>query len=103
VLLLGVGSLLTVTLSRYREYAADRTASLLTGTPEQLMSALQKIAAELPKIPDRDYRDFSALNAFLIVPTRAPRRVEWLNDHPLLEKRLRALESVARDLGKAAA
>ncbi|HEX2496162.1 MAG TPA: M48 family metalloprotease, partial [Gaiellaceae bacterium] len=32
------------TLSRYREYVADRGAALITGAPEQLMSALQKIA-----------------------------------------------------------
>src|SRR5262249_9215037 len=30
-------------ISRYREYGADRGSALLTGAPEQLMSALQKI------------------------------------------------------------
>ena len=32
-------------ISRYREYAADRGAALITGAPENLMSALQKIAS----------------------------------------------------------
>ena len=31
------------TISRYREYAADRGSALITGAPEHLMSALQKI------------------------------------------------------------
>jgi Zn-dependent protease with chaperone function len=35
-LLLGFGGLLTLALSRYREYAADRGAAQLTGAPEQL-------------------------------------------------------------------
>src|SRR5580765_6917734 len=33
------------TLSRYREYAADRGSALITGAPENLMSALQKISS----------------------------------------------------------
>ena len=33
------------TISRYREYAADRGAALITGAPENLMSALQKISS----------------------------------------------------------
>ncbi len=38
--LFGIGSLLSLTMSRYREFAADRGSALLTGEPEQLMSAL---------------------------------------------------------------
>ena len=33
-------------ISRYREYAADRGSALITGTPESLMSALQKITSQ---------------------------------------------------------
>src|SRR5439155_17752234 len=33
------------TISRYREYAADRGSALITGAPEYLMSALQKISS----------------------------------------------------------
>src|SRR5919201_1159262 len=32
------------TISRYREYAADRGSAVITGAPEHLMSALQKIS-----------------------------------------------------------
>src|SRR5205807_6987444 len=35
------------TISRYREYAADRGSALITGAPEYLMSALQKISSQI--------------------------------------------------------
>src|SRR5829696_5126779 len=52
------------TISRYREYAADRGASLITGAPEYLMSALQKIASDIVRIPQRDLREVEGMNAF---------------------------------------
>src|SRR5205823_7507430 len=45
------------TISRYREYAADRGSALITGAPEYLMSALQKISSEMFRIPQRDLRE----------------------------------------------
>src|SRR5919106_1810758 len=57
------------TISRYREYAADRGAALVTGAPECLMVALQKIASQMTMIPARDLREVEALNAFFIIPT----------------------------------
>ena len=93
---LGIGTALTLTVSRYREYAADRGAVLLTGAPEQLMSALRTLAAGATEIPHDDLR---AVNAFCIVST-AVRRFGVLSDHPPLEKRLERLEQMARNLGK---
>src|SRR5439155_24762050 len=55
------------TISRYREYAADRGSALITGAPENLMSALQKIASGITQIPDRDLREVAGMNAFFIV------------------------------------
>ena len=56
------------TLSRYREYAADRGAALITGAPEYLMSALQKISSQMTLIPQRDLREVEGMNAFFIIP-----------------------------------
>src|SRR5919201_927865 len=42
-LLYGWGSLLTLAVSRYREYTADAGSELATGRPAALMSALQKL------------------------------------------------------------
>src|SRR6185437_3471032 len=46
-----ISFILIRTISRYREYAADRGSALITGAPENLMSALQKIASGITQIP----------------------------------------------------
>ena len=89
-------------LSRYREYAADRGAAVITGAPENLMSALQKITGEMGRIPQRDLREMQSLNAFFIVPTNIrSRALELLHTHPPTEKRLAALAEIAREMGTA--
>ena len=60
--------LLIMMISRYREYAADRGAALITGAPENLMSALQKIASRITQIPQQDLREVAGMNAFFIIP-----------------------------------
>jgi heat shock protein HtpX len=92
---------LTLAVSRYREYAADRGSAILTGRPEQLMSALQKISGDMALIPRHDLRAVEGLNAFFIIPATAKGpRFEFLMDHPPLEKRLRELGELARELGR---
>ena len=89
------------TISRYREYAADRGSALITGAPEYLMSALQKISSQIALIPQRDLREVQAMNAFFIIPASVKRATsELFMDHPPLEKRLAALESIAREMGR---
>jgi heat shock protein HtpX len=89
------------TISRYREYAADRGSALITGAPENLMSALQKIASGITTIPQRDLREVQGMNAFFIVPTNWRQQVgELFMDHPPMEKRLAALAAIAREMGK---
>ncbi len=89
------------TISRYREYAADRGSALITGAPEYLMSALQKISSQMTLIPQRDLREVEGMNAFFIIPTRVKEGIsELFLDHPPLEKRLAALEKIAQEMGK---
>jgi heat shock protein HtpX len=91
-------------ISRYREYTADRGSALMTGAPENLMSALQKIASGITQIPQRDLREVSGMNAFFIVPTNWRTQVgELFMDHPPLEKRIAALSQIAREMGRAVA
>ena len=96
-----ISFILIRTISRYREYAADRGSALITGAPEHLMSALQKIAGTISQIPQRDLREVAGMNAFFIIPTSVKTQMsEWMMDHPPLEKRLAALEQIAREMGK---
>jgi heat shock protein HtpX len=89
------------TISRYREYAADRGSALITGAPEYLMSALQKISSQMTLIPNRDLRQVEGMNAFFIIPAKARGAVaELFMDHPPLEKRIAALAEIAREMGR---
>ena len=89
------------TISRYREYAADRGSALITGAPEYLMSALQKISSQMTLIPNRDLRQVEGMSAFFIIPARAKNAFsELFMDHPPLEKRIAALAEIAREMGR---
>jgi heat shock protein HtpX len=89
------------TISRYREYAADRGSALITGAPEYLMSALQKISSQMTLIPNRDLRQVEGMNAFFIIPAKVrSASAELFMDHPPLEKRLAALSEIARQMGR---
>jgi heat shock protein HtpX len=104
VITYAISYVLIRTLSRYREYAADRGSALITGAPENLMSALQKISSGITQIPQRDLREVQAMNAFFIMPTNwRVQMSEIFMDHPPLEKRLAALSAIAREMGHAAA
>ena len=96
-----LSQILILAISRYREFAADRGAALLTGQPENLMSALQKIASGMATIPQRDLREVEAMNAFFIIPTSVKSTMgELFATHPPLEKRIAALSRIAQEMGR---
>ena len=89
------------TLSRYREFAADRGSALITGAPEYLMSALQKISGQIAAIPQQDLREVASMNAFFIIPTNIKQKTSVIfMDHPPLEQRLEKLAEIAREMGR---
>jgi heat shock protein HtpX len=93
--------ILIMSISRYREYAADRGSALITGAPEQLMSALQKIASQMTRIPQKDLREVAAMNAFFIIPAGVKSSArEVFSTHPPLEKRLARLAEISAEMGK---
>ena len=101
VVVYAISFILIRTISRYREYAAYRGSAIITGAPENLMSALQKISSGITQIPQRDLREVQGMNAFFIIPTNWKTNMsEWMMDHPPLEKRLAALSEIAREMGK---
>jgi heat shock protein HtpX len=86
-------------LSRYREFAADRGAAVLTGRPSALASALVKISSGMERIPQRDLRASGELAAFYIYPPRAGKALsQMFSTHPPLEKRLAALSRLETQL-----
>src|SRR4029453_3814257 len=73
-------------LSRYREFAADRGAAVLTGRPSALASALMKISGTMERIPQNDLRAHSELNAFYIFPANTKQSLfNLFATHPPME------------------
>ena len=96
-----LSQILILAISRYREFAADRGSALITGAPEHLMSALQKISSDMFRIPQRDLREVEGMNAFFIIPANVKGSINSLfQTHPPLEKRLAALAEIAREMGR---
>jgi heat shock protein HtpX len=86
-------------LSRYREFAADRGAAVITGRPSALSSALLKISGTMERIPQTDLRAHAEMNAFYIFPASAKQSLfNLFSTHPPLEKRLAALQRLEAQL-----
>ncbi|MFL5816784.1 MAG: zinc metalloprotease HtpX [Conexibacter sp.] len=98
-----ISFMLLQALSRYREFAADRGAAVITGRPSALSAALMKISGSMQRIPQRDLRASEELAAFYIFPPHAKQSLMNLfSTHPPLEKRLAALDRLESQLQGAA-
>ena len=94
-----LSQLLILTLSRYREYVADRGGAILTGAPLALASALSKISDDLYRIPEKDLRQVEHANAFFIVSAlKGNKMAALLSSHPPIEKRVERLRKMQREL-----
>jgi heat shock protein HtpX len=99
VVVYAISFVLIRTLSRYREFAADRGAAILTKSPSSLASALVKISGAMSRIPQQDMRMAEGLNQFFIIPARLKSGISTLvSDHPPLEARLEQLRRLERQL-----
>jgi heat shock protein HtpX len=86
-------------LSRYREFAADRGAALITGRPSALSSALMRISSGMHRIPQQDMRAAGQLSAFYFFPPGTKSAIAGLfATHPPMEKRIAALERLEAQL-----
>jgi heat shock protein HtpX len=86
-------------LSRYREFAADRGAAVITGRPSALASALLKISGINERIPQNDLRAHAEMNAFYIVPVRVKESLYNLfSTHPPMDQRIAALSRLEAQL-----
>jgi heat shock protein HtpX len=93
-----VSFLLMQALSRYREFAADRGAAIITGRPSALASALQKISSGMQQIPQKDLRAAGELQAFFIFPAAKGSISGLFATHPPMEKRIAALQRLEAQL-----
>jgi heat shock protein HtpX len=103
IVVYAISFLLIRLLSRYRELSADRSGALLTGQPSALASALVKVSGDMSRIPTRDLRAAEPLNAFYFAPALSAKPGQWslsnlFSTHPSLEKRLKALDEISRQL-----
>ncbi len=99
VVVWAVSFVLLRTLSRYREYAADRGAAILTGSPSHLASALLKIEGRMRRIPSGDLRQAQAMSAFYIMPAVGRAAIsELFSTHPSLEHRLERLRAMEQSM-----
>ena len=90
---------LMMALSRYREFAADRGAAIVTGRPSALSAALVKISGAMETVPQHDLREAERMNAFFIVPASVKGSVKSLfSTHPPMEKRIERLQQLERQL-----
>jgi heat shock protein HtpX len=98
---------LMMALSRYREFAADRGAAIVTGRPSALSAALVKISSSVQQLPARDLREAERLermNAFFIVPVRVKSALQAIfSTHPPMEKRIERLQKLEAQLQGTAA
>jgi heat shock protein HtpX len=79
---------LMLALSRYREFAADRSAAKFTGRPSALAAALRRLQAA----PQQDLREAASMQAFFIVPPRAKSALSHVfATHPPTDERIARL------------
>jgi len=92
--------LLLRALSRYREFAADRGAAIMTGAPAQLASALGRISGNMARIPTQDLRAAEGMNAFFIIPavSKGLSLSSLISTHPPAEKRIARLMEMQAQL-----
>ena len=94
---------LMLTLSRYREFSADRGAALVTGRPSALSAALMKISGAMQQVPTQDLREAERMNAFFIIPASVKGSLKSLfATHPPMEKRIERLSELEAQLQRPA-
>ncbi|MCQ2376954.1 MAG: M48 family metalloprotease [Methanocorpusculum sp.] len=94
-----VGTMVTMAISRYREFAADRGSGYLTQDPDSLISALCKLSRASDDVSPKKKKEVSGLNAFFITPAISGESVlELFSTHPTLEKRIENLEKVRAEI-----
>lgn len=92
-----IALLLQLAVSRSREYGADATGARLSGDPDALASALEKLDAVARQVPMRT-ADPATAHMYIVAPLQgmAGSLVELFSTHPRMEERVRRLRALRR-------
>lgn len=95
-------TIVQMTISRTREYAADNLGARICGNPEWLASALEKIDASAHEIENGSAEQNPATaHLFIINPLSGRGMDNLFSTHPSTENRIAALQELADELGTA--
>ena len=86
-------------ISRYREFAADRSGAYLTGKPMNLSRALMKIEGRVKVAPVQQLKKMEGMNAFFIIPAKSGQTIaRFFSTHPPIEERIKRLMVIEGEL-----
>jgi heat shock protein HtpX len=89
-----------MTISRTREYSADKLGAQISGQPLALASALAKISDTAHHIEnDTAERNPATAHMFIINPLSGMRMDNLFSTHPATENRIAALQQLAGEMG----
>lgn len=89
-------ALVQMSISRGREYEADRVGAEICGNPLWLASALEKISGLASRIDNETAeRNPATAHMFIVNPLHAHARDKLFSTHPAAENRIRALREMA--------
>jgi heat shock protein HtpX len=85
-------SLVQLAISRSREYVADATAARLTGDPEALASALERLAFAAGRLPA--HVEPATASLYIVNPLTAGGLASLFSTHPPMEQRVARLRAL---------
>lgn len=88
-------TLLQMAISRSREYVADASGAEISGNPNALASALNKLTAVNEAVPMHNARPASA-HLFIVSPLSGGGVASLFSTHPPIEKRVAKLKELSR-------
>lgn len=88
-----IGKILVMSMSRTREFAADRTGARLSGDPEGLISALIKISEESKSVKVKKISQTSHIMIFNMESSKHLCN-RLFSDHPTIERRINRLRNL---------
>jgi heat shock protein HtpX len=93
--------LVQLAVSRTREYSADEGGAKLSGKPQALASALQKIEtyAKASRRPSQSQKNPAMAPLYIINPFRGSFVTELFSTHPATSKRIARLDKIAASMG----